>query len=59
MRAYEGKVFKAVDAGEVVQYTSTPIYDGDNLVPYEIQIEAHGNRGFKLFATIPNPAAWQ
>lgn len=33
MRGFEGQVRSAVESGEVVQYSSTPIYEGNNPIP--------------------------
>jgi len=56
MRDFETEVYNAVAAGETVQYTSTAIYNGEELVPIGIQLEAYGSNGFCLEVCIINPA---
>ncbi|MFB7381566.1 polymorphic toxin-type HINT domain-containing protein [Kitasatospora purpeofusca] len=53
----EQPIFDAVKDGEVVQYSVTAHYHGDSLVPYELRMEASGNKGFSLSAWLSNPAA--
>jgi RHS repeat-associated protein len=55
MRGYETQVRRAVEAGETVKYSSTPIYNGNNLVPRGITLSARGSRGFSMDVTILNP----
>lgn len=54
MRDYENAVRKAVEAGEIIEYSVTPIYDGNNLIPSFIHMKAVGNKGYKLDKKIPN-----
>jgi hypothetical protein len=56
MRGFENQIRSAVEGGQVVQLTSTPIYNGNGLVPRGIQMEANGNGGFCLEVCIINPA---
>jgi hypothetical protein len=56
MRDIETSVRQAVDNGQVVNYSSTPIYDGSRLVPQGITIQAEGSEGFDLGVTVLNPA---
>jgi len=56
MRGFETSIRAAVENGEVVEYSATPIYNGDNLVPRGITISAHGSGGFSLDVTVLNPA---
>ncbi|MFI9384811.1 DNA/RNA non-specific endonuclease [Kutzneria sp. NPDC052558] len=56
MRGFEGRIRSAVDAGEVVQLTSTPVYSGDAEVPVGVQMEAYGNQGFCLLVCVLNLA---
>jgi RHS repeat-associated protein len=55
MRGFENQVRRAVEAGETVRYTSTPIYNGANLAPRAITLSARGSNGFSLDITILNP----
>lgn len=48
MRDLEGQVRAAVDKGEIVKYTVTAHYSGNDLLPKGVTIEAHGNRGFQF-----------
>lgn len=61
MSGYERTVWKrAIDNDEIIQYSVTPRYASHyDLVPDELIIEAYGNKGFALKASVPNPAAWQ
>jgi len=56
MRAVEPRVRRAVEAGEVVEYSVVPIYEGTNPIPKEIRIRAVGDKSFDLTETIPNIA---
>ncbi|WP_030242114.1 DNA/RNA non-specific endonuclease [Streptomyces lavendulae] len=42
MKALEGEVKKAVDAGQVVRYQVTPVYSGPRTVPVKLEISAVG-----------------
>ena len=55
MRAFETSIRNAVEGGEVVNYSSTPMYNGSNLVPRGITLYGHGSSGFNLNVTILNP----
>jgi hypothetical protein len=55
MSGFESRVRSAIEAGENVRYSSTPIYNGNNLVPRGITLSARGSRGFRLDVTILNP----
>ncbi|WP_301128722.1 DNA/RNA non-specific endonuclease [Streptomyces cacaoi] len=48
MRKIETQVRRAVEAGETIQYSVTPIHDGDSLVPRAVTIEAYGSNGFQF-----------
>ena len=39
---------RAVEAGETITYSVTPIYHGDELIPRGITISAHGSNGFRF-----------
>ena len=54
MKSLEYQVRTAVDAGETVEYRVTPVYEGNNLVPTWIKIEAKGDKGFTLTQTFNN-----
>ena len=54
MKSLEYQVRMAVEAGETVEYRVTPIYDGNNLVPTWIKMEAKGDDGFVLTQTLNN-----
>ena len=55
MRGYENQVRSAVEQGQVVRYSATPIYNGSELAPHGITINASGSQGFTLDVTILNP----
>jgi RHS repeat-associated protein len=44
MRFYESLVRGAVDSGQTVLYSVTPLYDGNRTVPYAFEINAQGFR---------------
>ena len=54
MSSVEGSVRKAVEAGEVVQYSVKPIYEGNTLIPSGVTIKAEGDKGFYIYQTILN-----
>jgi DNA-entry nuclease len=54
MRDFETSVRAAVENGEVVKYSSVPIYKGDNLIPSGVTMSATGSGGFKLDVTVLN-----
>jgi hypothetical protein len=56
MRGFETSIRNAVENGEVVNYSATPIYNGTNLVPRGITLSGSGSGGFGLDVTILNPA---
>jgi RHS repeat-associated protein len=55
MRDLEGTVRAAVESGQVVEYSSTPLYKGNNLIPRGITLQARGSGGFNLHVTVLNP----
>lgn len=55
MRGFENQTAAAVRAGQTVNYSAIPIYQGDNLVPSGITIMASGSGGFRLSVTVLNP----
>ena len=61
MSGFEGQVRKAVEgnpaqgiAGQTVKYKVTPLYDGSQVRPRAITMEANGSGGFHLNVTILN-----
>ncbi|MFF7413363.1 DNA/RNA non-specific endonuclease [Streptomyces lydicus] len=48
MARLEGQIRRAAEGGETIQYTVKPIYDGNNLVPRGVTLEAHGSNGFRF-----------
>ncbi|MEU6280057.1 ricin-type beta-trefoil lectin domain protein [Streptomyces sp. NPDC047028] len=54
MSGFERQVRLAVEGGQFVQYSVTPIYEGSNLVPRAVTLSAYGNGGFSLNVTILN-----
>lgn len=54
MRDLENSVRKAVENGEIVKYTVTPIYNGSELIPWGVTLNASGTGGFYLFLTVLN-----
>jgi hypothetical protein len=55
MRGFEGQVRVAVEAGQTVKYSATPLYDGGNLIPRGVTLIGQGNDGFGLAVTVLNP----
>jgi DNA/RNA non-specific endonuclease len=55
MRDFETQVRRAVENGQVVEYSSTPIYNGSNPVPRGVTLNGQGNGGFNLGGTVLNP----
>ena len=55
MRGFENQVRSAVESGQTVDYTSTPIYDGTNPIPKAITLTGTGSDGFNLGVSILNP----
>ncbi|WP_031479179.1 RHS repeat-associated core domain-containing protein [Streptomyces bicolor] len=58
MRDWEQDIYDAVSKGEVINYNVYLEYTDDlkDSVPKYIQLEAEGNRGFKLDVPLTNPA---
>ena len=54
MSSIEANVRKAVEGGQIVNYKVTPIYNGNNLIPRGITIQATGDDGFYIYQTILN-----
>ena len=54
MSYIEANVRKAVEGGQIVNYNVTPIYNGNNLIPRGITIQATGDDGFYIYQTILN-----
>jgi hypothetical protein len=55
MRDFENQVRAAVEDGQTVDYSATPIYDGDNPIPQGITLQGKGSGGFNLNTTVLNP----
>ena len=55
MSRLEAAVKRAVQAGESVEYTVTPIYNGNNAIPRAVTITAKGSRGLDIQVSIINP----
>jgi RHS repeat-associated protein len=55
MRDFESQTRAAVEGGQTVEYSSTPIYNGDNPIPQGITIRAQGSGGFDQWVTVLNP----
>lgn len=56
MRAFENRVAKRVRGGEVVEYSSTPLYGEEALPPAYMLVTAHGVKGGPAARLIRNPA---
>jgi hypothetical protein len=57
MRDFENQVRAAVENGQTVEYSATPIYDGDNPIPQGITLQGKGSGGFNLNSTSAPPGA--
>jgi hypothetical protein len=58
MRKLEKEARRAVEGGQVVGYSSTPLYSGRNLVPRGITLKGVGSDGFDMYVTILNPPGY-
>jgi DNA/RNA non-specific endonuclease len=56
MRDIENQVRSAVQHGETMEYSVTPIYEGDNPVAVAITIQAKGSNGFNIAISVLNRA---
>ncbi len=54
MAEYEARVRHRLNKGERIFYASVPQYDGDNPVPYAIDLYAIGDRGSYMHQTVYN-----
>ena len=54
MSSIEANVRRAVDGGQIVNYNVTPIYEGNNLIPCGITIQAQGSGGLNIYQTLLN-----
>lgn len=54
MSSFERQVRKAVEGGEVVEYTAVPIYRGSDPVPIGVTLTAKGDKGFHIHSTVLN-----
>jgi hypothetical protein len=58
MRGFENSVRAAVEGGQTVNYSSTPIYNGSNLVPRGVTLKGVGSGGFDMHVTVLNPPGY-
>jgi hypothetical protein len=56
MRGFENQVRAAVEAGERIRYTVTPIYRGTEAIPRAVTLSARGSNGFRLDVSVLNRA---
>ncbi|MDQ0473503.1 DNA/RNA non-specific endonuclease [Labrys wisconsinensis] len=56
MRGFENQVRAAVEGGETVKYSSTPIYNGSNPIPRGVTLSGTSQNGFNLNVTVLDPA---
>jgi hypothetical protein len=56
MLRFENQVRRAVEAGETVRYTVTPIYRGAEAIPRAVTLSARGSGGFRLDVSVLNKA---
>jgi hypothetical protein len=54
MSQYESMIRSALEGGQTVRFRSVPLYEGSELIPHSIVLEAAGSQGFTLSVTIPN-----
>jgi RHS repeat-associated protein len=54
MRGFESETRRALDAGQTVDYTSTPIYRGDEPMPIGVTISAQGSGGLDISVSVLN-----
>jgi hypothetical protein len=54
MRDFETSVRKTVEDGQIIDYSATPIYKGNNFMPSGVTLNASGDGGFQLYVTIIN-----
>ena len=54
MSSIEVRVRRAVEGGQIVNYKVTPIYEGNNLIPRGITIQAQGSGDLNIYQTILN-----
>ncbi|MBW3087113.1 hypothetical protein KEM60_03343 [Austwickia sp. TVS 96-490-7B] len=54
MRSFENLTRKALDAGQVIDYSATPIYVGTNGMPIGITLRAQGSGDLSFHVTILN-----
>jgi hypothetical protein len=57
MSGVERGVAKAARNGEVINYSSVPLYANGGSAPSHVMITAHGSRGYSRSVIIANPAA--
>jgi hypothetical protein len=54
MSGFEAQVRNALQGGQTVVYSGTPIYQGQNAIPRAVTMTAQGSGGFKLNVSILN-----
>jgi hypothetical protein len=54
MRGYENQIRAALESGQVVDYTVTPIYRGFELMPVGITLRASGSGGLDISLSVLN-----
>jgi hypothetical protein len=52
MRGFEAMLREAVDAGQIVHFQATPMYQGAFPIPIGITLHATGNGGFELHVSV-------
>ena len=55
MRGFETSVRQAVEGGQIVDYTVTPLYNFTGRIPRGVTLRARGSGGFQLDVTVLNP----
>lgn len=54
MYALEQQIFNAVSAGERVNLSVIPVYQGNNLIPLGVTIRGEGSNGLYIYQTVLN-----
>lgn len=58
MSGFDGEIARRVRSGEVIEYSSTPIYNPGVGPPGTILMTATGSRGTRMARIVRNPAGW-
>ena len=56
MSKFEGRVAKLIKGGDIVEYSSIPLYNADSLPPSMVLLSAQGSRGAPMARLFRNPA---